>query len=187
MRRLLLTTGIVALLAGLSFAPAIAGQAQDPDYPPTGTDIVLRDSDGTITSEFFAGENGTVSASGLLANETYDSKFEQSPGVVIGTGDSNGSGNLSDAFRIPTSANIGPATFCLDPRSTTEGDVCVAIRVVSASDAKGDVVLPATGSRIDQYIGLGAALVVIGTIIVALVRRRRGGNPSTPDRELAGV
>jgi LPXTG-motif cell wall-anchored protein len=188
MRRALLLLSFTALLAGATVLPAVAG-GQDPEYPPADSGITLRDSDGNITAVFFRGENGTVDASGLIDNTTYDSKFSQSPGVVIGTGESDGDGRISDSFRIPTNARLGGATFFLDPRGTDEGDIGVAIRVVGAGDADDDgVTLPKTGSRIDQYIGIGAGLIVIGAILVALVRRRRGsGKPPASDRELANA
>ncbi|MEX0873324.1 MAG: LPXTG cell wall anchor domain-containing protein [Actinomycetota bacterium] len=184
MRRALLSLGMAALLAGPFALPTLA--QQDDEYPPEGTGLTLHDSDGNVTGTFFAGETGTIDATGLLADTTYDSKFDQSPGVVIGTGESNDDGELHDTFRIPTGADNGPATFCLDPRGTSEGDVCVGIQIVSEAAAQGDVTLPKTGSSISQYLWIGAGLVAFGTVLVAMVRRRRGGKASS-EAELQNV
>jgi LPXTG-motif cell wall-anchored protein len=152
-------------LALAAFALPSAALAQ---YGGEDEEIVLTDSDGDTTNSFTAGEQGTANVSGLEEDTDYDLDFEQSPGIIIGSGTSDGDGDLTINFRIPTTATVGSATLTFIPDGGTTGP-STTIQIV----AGGGAALPDTGQAIDLYIGLGIVLILLGTVLVLAVRNRR--------------
>lgn len=161
MRRLL----IVVSLALAAIALPTAALAQ---YGGEDEEIVLTDSDGNTTNTFSPGESGTANVTGLEEDTDYDLDFEQSPGIIIGSGTSDGDGDLRINFRIPTTATVGSATLTFIPDGETTGP-STTIRIVAGSGAA----LPDTGQAIDTYVGLGIVLILLGTVLVLAVRKRR--------------
>jgi hypothetical protein len=160
-RRRLVVLASILLAASLPTA-ALA------QYGGDSVDITLTDPDGNTTNSFTAGERGTANVSGLDQDTDYDLDFEQSPGVIIGSGTSDGDGDLSISFRIPTSATVGSATLTFIADGETTGE-STTIQIVAADGAA----LPDTGRAIDLYVGLGVVLILLGTVLVLAVRNRR--------------
>ncbi len=157
--------------------------------PATGT-ITLLDSDGNVTTQFEKGETGTAVLDALLSSTRYDIDFAQSPGVVIGSGTTDASGDDRIGFTIPTTATLGSATLTFLPNGSTTDSRVVLITIVAAAQATATPnatstavpsavpvstsipSLPDTGAEIAAFLMTALALLGAGTVVTLVTRRR---------------
>lgn len=173
MRRGLVTAVCALVIVGHTATPTLA---QD-DYPPGDATGSVTDASGD--GVFAPGESGVATFQNLTPNEPYELDFEQSPGVILATGDTDADGDVAFNFTVPTTAEDGRATLTAQPVDGTGRVATVSITVQSPPEDDGDdgavddVDLPKTGSPIDRWAGGGAILVVVGLGLVGFAWRRR--------------
>jgi LPXTG-motif cell wall-anchored protein len=132
-------------------------------YPPSDCTLVADRTE--------VGPGGTVTLSGKCPAGTGSVAFRLDPGGVdLGSTTPDGNGNYSKQVTIPSGTAPGNYTITASCTGVLGAGVTrtVAITVVGAA------ALPRTGSASTLPLtGGGVALVVVGLVAVAVVRRRR--------------
>jgi hypothetical protein len=164
-RFLVLRVAVAVLAFGLIASPALAQ-----DYPPGSSDDCAIVSDVTVTGGQTVTTSGDADAGEFCFDEDSDLEvfFMQSETKLADvTADEDG--NFSVSVKIPTTAKVGSAS--IEIRGELDGDATTyskAITVVAAGAA-----LPTTGRDIAMLAMWGVILVVVGTLIVRVARRRK--------------
>jgi hypothetical protein len=150
------------------------------------------------------GEELTITAGGFAAGEAVDVTLFSDP-VLLGTATADSAGAISFRFKVPTNTTPGEHRVELlgresaraiaiplqvTPSSTTTTTTLpttastVAPQPTAAPPAggtgggtSGDDVLPTTGSDSPHHAEIATALIVLGTLLVALGRRRTRPTP----------
>ena len=167
-----------------------------PTATPVGTagTITLFNSQNVQTTSFRVGESGNRAVlDGLQPSVRYDIDFAQSPGVIIGQGTTNASGDATINFAIPATAAVRAATLTFLPGGSTTNSRTVAIQILAAqatptstpTNATPTAVaatpipvsttaptLPRTGVQIGSFLTTSLALLALGVVLRAISRRR---------------
>jgi len=101
--------------------------------------------------------------------------------VVLGTFTADGAGTIRGGVRIPSDAELGPATLELRGVAPDGSVLVLTARLTviggapgaAADDGEPDGGLALTGSSIVPWAAVGAALLILGTTAVVAGRARR--------------
>jgi PGF-CTERM protein len=159
-------------LTALAIAAAVcvlAGPALAQEYPPQGENLTVNDSRVVV------GQTLTISGDGAKPGAEVNIIFASTPRVVATT-TANGSGAFSATFRVPSDAEAGTHTIS----AVSNGTVLSSITIVVAGASSDDDGLPFTGSNTIPGIGIGIALIGLGTVVLMASRRRRSQREHEP-------
>lgn len=165
------TIAVAGLLTtlGLAFGAATvasAARCTAGTYPPGQCQTIVLGQ--TVVSP---GGSLNIAGTGFTPGETVTASFCLL-GTVLGTDTADAQGDVSLTVTIPSDTRIGRHYICL---TGVAGErVSGAIDVVSSTSARGGGGLPQTGSTLlAPLAGTGVGLLLIGTLLLVAVRRRR--------------
>ncbi|MGI8578816.1 MAG: LPXTG cell wall anchor domain-containing protein [Nocardioidaceae bacterium] len=165
------TIAVAGLLTtlGLAFGAATAASAAPctaGTYPPGQCQTIVLGQ--TVVSP---GGSLNLAGTGFTAGETVTASF-CGTGTVLGTTTADAQGDVSVTVTIPSDTHLGQRHVCL---TGVAGERAVGmVTVVSSTSARGGGGLPQTGSTLlAPLAGTGVGLLLIGTLLLVAVRRRR--------------
>lgn len=168
---------MLGLVVGVSQA-ASAAACTAGTYPPGQCQTI-------VLGESFVNAGGSVSVSGagFTAGERVTAAFCSS-GTVLGTDTADSSGRVSVTVTIPSSTRPGTHYICLTGAAGEHVSAAITVSgstsgTTSSSSGSGSTSgiasggLPQTGSNLAVLAGSGLTLLLIGTMLVLVVVRRR--------------
>lgn len=174
MRLRTLVVTVIAVAAAIGFSTAVPASAQTActvtgvggTYVPTAATISL--SLGQVAP----GAQIQVTGRCCAANSLVTLDFRPEPVVVLGTTQTDVSGNFATTVTIPTNATPGSHTIVA---SGTNCNATAAVNVLGATLTQGPTgALPRTGNSFTIPFAIaGLMLVLIGASAVAATRRKR--------------
>ena len=156
----------VCVLAGPALAPALAQE-----YPPSGENLTANDT------RVVPGQKMTVSGGGADPSAKVQIIFASTPRVVATT-TADGNGDYSATFTVPDVAS-GVHTVTAVSEGTVLDSLTVCVNTCATSGASAND-LPFTGSSTLPGIGIGVALIGVGTMVLMAARRRRSQREHEP-------
>lgn len=140
------------------------GTAAAQQYPPTAEDLTV--SDNTVAP------GQTITVSGCCFTGTVDITIESAP-QLLGSADADASGVFRLEVIIPGDIEAGIHSLKATGEAADGSGTLVLSATVHVTEAGSGVTgLAFTGKSTGSLVRLAVALVVVGGILVAVVRRR---------------
>ena len=174
----------LVVLGALALAPFAAGMASAapgmPAYGPAGCTVTV-----TITPAppLARGEHFTITIRGTCDHVDFTVQIH-SITDTLGTMTTDGSGNATASFTVPTDLPDGNHTVTVSSSvgsSASQGVVVSGGPYTGAGSSRGPSSssgLPLTGADVATGAGIGAIAILVGGLLVLSVRRRRMASPS---------